>query len=146
MKTRSRIALVAAAAVLLAAGTSDAFGPRAGRLFQRLDADGDGAVERSEIEALRGRLFARFDADGDGSLSREEMEAASSRRRRRAPMGDPAARAERLDADGDGLVSEAEFVRGEAPVFERADADGDGRLTRTEAEVFFQELREARQG
>jgi len=146
METRPRTGLAALAAVLLVADASPAFGPRMGRLFQRLDANGDGAIERSEVEVVRERLFARFDADGDGFLTREEIESASSRRRRRAPMGDPAARAERLDADGDGAVSEAEFVRGEAPVFERADADGDGRLTRTEAEVFVRELREARQG
>lgn len=48
-------------------------------LFARLDGDGDGALERGEIEALLARRFARLDADGDGTLTEAERRAERGR-------------------------------------------------------------------
>ena len=52
---------------------------RAARMFERLDADGDGVLSRDALEARgrRGpseRMIARLDADGSGGVSAEEFE------------------------------------------------------------------------
>jgi Ca2+-binding EF-hand superfamily protein len=114
------------------------------------DADGDGAFETDEAEAL----FARFDANGDGVVSEEELPSGPGPGRHgrfhhgpRGRHGDPAAFLGRLDTDGDGSVSRAEWDahvegRGEAraerhgEMFERLDADSDGALSREEIESF----------
>lgn len=48
------------------------------RLFERADADGDGALSRSEAQTGLPRVAAKFeriDKNGDGRLTREEMRA-----------------------------------------------------------------------
>jgi Ca2+-binding EF-hand superfamily protein len=50
---------------------------RIARMVERLDADGDGALDRGELTERRGagRIFERLDADSDGALTREEFAA-----------------------------------------------------------------------
>lgn len=65
---------------------------RAGRMFDRLDADADGVLGRDAIEARRGgfdaaRMIGRLDADEDGAVTREEWEAAGARMRARMEDG-----------------------------------------------------------
>lgn len=45
------------------------------RLFGRLDANGDGQLDASELDALLARRFQRLDANGDGVLTQEERQA-----------------------------------------------------------------------
>jgi hypothetical protein len=58
---------------------------RAGTVFGRLDADGDGMLSRDVIEMRGGqggfevRVIERFDANGDGGLSEEEFDAIANR-------------------------------------------------------------------
>ena len=57
---------------------------RATRMFERLDADGDGVLSRDALEARRGRgpgpeMIDRLDADSDGAVSLEEFEAGMDR-------------------------------------------------------------------
>ena len=40
--------------------------------FARLDRNGDGMLDKAEIDAMLDRRFARLDANGDGTLSAEE--------------------------------------------------------------------------
>lgn len=46
------------------------------RLFARLDTNGDGYLDKAEIDAMLTQRFARMDADHDGIVSAEEREAA----------------------------------------------------------------------
>lgn len=87
----------------------------AGAMFDRLDADGDGAITGQEMAVLsRGpmasmgggqlrRMIAQSDSSNDGRVSREELVAGAERMFRR------------LDADGDGVLSESERPRPPAP-------------------------------
>jgi len=56
---------------------------RAGRMFERLDADADGRLGRDVLERRgRGpdpRMIERFDTDGDGALSEDEFDAIRAR-------------------------------------------------------------------
>lgn len=134
------IAATSAGTVVLSKqGDGDRRGHRIDRLFEKLDANGDGAIDRSEAEAARKDRFARADANGDGVISKDEMTAAAIRR-----AGERAGRIfARLDGNGDGVVDEAEMAamkkgrhghRGDR-LFDRYDADGDGRVTREEIEA-----------
>ncbi len=69
-------------------------GDFAGR-FERMDADGDGKLSRTEFPGPA-EMFERMDADGDGSLSKDEMQAVFSRRR----GGPPGAGRGRRSGDG----------------------------------------------
>lgn len=82
-----------------------------GRLFDRLDADADGALTGQEMAVLSQgpmasmgggrlrRMIAQADSSNDGRVSREELVAGAERMFRR------------LDADGDGVLSESERPR-----------------------------------
>lgn len=48
--------------------------------FAKLDANGDGMLDRAEIEAMLNRRFKRLDTDGDGQLSADERGAAHLRK------------------------------------------------------------------
>lgn len=56
---------------------------RAERLIERLDENGDGVLQRSEMEQRGGnrveRIFDRMDEDGDGTVTEAEFEAVKER-------------------------------------------------------------------
>jgi Ca2+-binding EF-hand superfamily protein len=72
---------------------------RTGASFERLDRNGDGAIDAAEVAILRERTFARLDANGDGVLTREEHAAGGARL------------IARRDADGDGTLTREELRR-----------------------------------
>jgi Ca2+-binding EF-hand superfamily protein len=45
---------------------------RAGRMFARFDADGDGRLSDAEMQPRRGGMMAWLDADKDGTITRDE--------------------------------------------------------------------------
>lgn len=121
--------------------------------FMRLDADEDGALDRTELPSQFLSLLSRADAGGDGAASEAEILALMTAEA--AGPGDPDRPAEEgeedsepaaeagadgerprpaiplmtaLDADGDGAVSESEIASA-AQSLRALDADGDGRLT-----------------
>ena len=122
---KSPIFMVMAGALAASALTSAAWSQAGGRIFERMDRNGDGVVEAAEIQEMRGELYA-----------------AKARFRKRA-TGQSASLFERADGDGDGQVSRDEFVNVEPLMFQRADADGDGKLTRDEMSTFREQLRQA---
>lgn len=121
-------------------------GARLEQMFDRLDADGDGAVTRAEVEAAPAMRFAAADANGDGKVTVDEIAAmmrAATDERAAWMLG-------RHDADGDGALSAEEMAprHGDRAdrMFSRMDADGDGRVTRAEAQAAMQQRRGDRDG
>jgi len=127
------------------AGPGD--GPRGGRMLERLDSNGDGAVDQAEIKQMRQTLFQRLDADADGRVTKQEaqvaMDDAQARREERRQrdqadgplmMAGPrlAGMLWQADTDNDGQVTEAEFLAAPMPMLERLDDNGDGRITADE--------------
>jgi hypothetical protein len=107
------------------------------RMFQELDVDKSGAVERVESNASWEKRFQAMDLNGDGAISREEGVTARGKRdmpeeRRKRTEEWRAKRFASLDADGDGKVTLAEFQAKRAQVFSEADTNGDGKVTKDE--------------
>ena len=98
-------------------------------MMDRLDANKDGNVEKSEFMASQAEKFAKLDAAGRGSIAKadfaEAMEQAAKARR--------AERVERmfgrLDANSDGVVTREEYLAQGEKRFSRLDRDGNGTLT-----------------
>lgn len=121
-------ALAVGVAALLATGSlAAAAGPtgHGGRMLERLDLDGDGAVSRDEARAFGDARFQRWDRDSNGVVTEAEMiEAAQERIAAR--VGKMFAR---MDRNGDGRLERAELDAMGSARFERMDADGDGRIS-----------------
>lgn len=139
-----------AAATLTATGAL-AFGPGSsgGMMerpsFQTLDADGDGQITLSEIEARGTAHFAGADADGDGMLSLAELEAHTQKQAaKRAAM-----MLERFDKDGDGALSVAELPKpgkGAGRMFDHFDTDSSGGISEEEFAAASEKMKGHRMG
>jgi Ca2+-binding EF-hand superfamily protein len=46
-----------------------------GKMIQKIDADSDGVVTKSEFMAAQEKRFAEMDADSDGKITADEMKA-----------------------------------------------------------------------
>lgn len=66
-------------AVLSILGTSCAHGHRhhghMKKMWEKLDANNDGKISKSEFDAMHNEMFAQMDTDNDGFLTKEEMKA-----------------------------------------------------------------------
>lgn len=108
-----------------------------GRMLERIDKNGDGQVGRDEVADMP-RLAERFDqldGNGDGVLDKAELDKVRDRvRGELKERGEE--RFEGTDTNGDGAIdraeAQAEAQRRVAEMFDRLDDDGDGRLTREE--------------
>lgn len=80
-------------------------GERQGRMFERMDANGDGVIDKSDLDARSGEAIAYakkqrmhvLDKDRDGKVSRDEFNAR------------PKQRFVDLDLDGDGKITGADL-------------------------------------
>lgn len=120
------------------------------------------AFDPSMLSKLRDKMFAKIDADGDGSLTKTELEAAAPK----DGKGPDASRMiEDFDADGDGALSKTEMDAGfkkiddkmrstflqlqeeasgeSEDLFAALDSDEDGSISKTELEAGKETLREA---
>jgi Ca2+-binding EF-hand superfamily protein len=80
------------------------------KMFSRLDANGDGVLDKSELAARHGRfedhegneagkgLFAHLDTNGDGAIDANELQQGAAKR------------FERLDANHDGSIDKSEMA------------------------------------
>ena len=129
---KTQIFLLAAIVGILVAGSAYAAANEAGgnpqrNRFERLDADGNGRVDRQEFARGGDVMFGRLDADGDGAITLAEVEDTARRERL-------AKRFERMDADGDGRVTKAEFTAAGDRMFAHLDENADGTLSMGELE------------
>lgn len=117
----------ALAALIIAAGAAPASAQRLSldQVLAAMDANGDGALARSEAEAARARMFDRLDSDQDGALSQAERDAARGARNGAEAIAGG-------DANGDGFVSRAEAMARPYRIFDRFDRDRDNVLSAAE--------------
>ena len=130
--------LLAAGLIGLTAAAAPADAHRGLRLFDRADANKDGAVTRAEFDAARNARFAAIDANKDGALEVSELRAW----RRAWPARFRDARFKALDGDGDGKLGVEEYVARRKAAFERIDADKDGAVDKAEFDAAFEKVRE----
>ena len=152
---RSQLFACSLAVGLTLVGTVAGAQPGSGRVFERLDTDGNDVIEPREIEAARRATFDRVDANNDDYVTGAEIEAlrdeiaqeyGGGRARPRAPEGARQAVTDRIkavDTDADGRISHAEFISGRDPLVLRFDGNGDGSITRAEMEEGASQVREA---
>jgi Ca2+-binding EF-hand superfamily protein len=127
---------------------SQAFQTPPRETFERLDANGDGTIEKGEVPERAMPAFDRLlklgDSDKDGKLRANEFRDLILLIRNGAPAGpasnlgmfavDPMGRFKALDKNGDGKVSREEFT-GRPAMFERVDANKDGYLEAAEVKA-----------
>jgi hypothetical protein len=146
-------ALLFAGGSLLAAGAAVAGTPEAAdggrhmrraamqqQMFERLDADHDGAISRAEYKAWIDGRFDKLDANGDGSVDADEIArspATAERVNRRAEGF-----VRRYDSTGTGKVTRSDFEAKEMARFERIGGGAD-RVTK---EQFAQQRKSHRRG
>ena len=103
--------------------------------FDAMDANKDGYLDRSDMQARmaerRAAFFAAADANKDGHLSREEFAA-----HRNARMAERhKAMQPRAQAAGKAMPTEAERAQRMAAAFDRIDSNKDGRISKAEFEA-----------
>lgn len=145
-------ALILGSTLLVATGaTAHANEKDAKDLFSKLDTNGDGQIELSEVPEAKQSLFKRLirtaDADEDGSLDAKEFAKGIQPTRaprpleKKQPSEIPGAAQFKkmiaeLDANGDGKIVASEVPKKRAKIhqqfLDRADQDKDGILTKRE--------------
>lgn len=154
MKPTRVLAAALTAAAIAAGGAAHAqdLGPLAGILFDQVDANRDGAIDKGEIQVFRGRTFDRYDENRDGFVTVQEFERAQARQQERragrlariaelrARMPTPSERLAEADKDGDGRISRAEFVNGANHWFD-ALAKGGSTLSKSQFAAFLEGAR-----
>lgn len=128
--------LLLAASCLVSAPASAQMPPR-----EKIDSNGDGIVDFSEMQAIHPGLtvdeFNKIDANSDGQLMSDELRAAHM-----------AKFMERLDTDGDGAISREEMESFGPPRFDSSekfqqfDSNGDGKLGQEEFKAMHEEMRQ----
>lgn len=136
MKTHTYILAAGASLLLLAGATmahaNEPYLPRGQKLFDRVDANKDGAVALPEFRPLAEKRLATADANGDGVVTAAELDAlfkARAEKRRIRIM-------QLLDTNRDGNITTAELDKVVEDMFNDADADRNGGLSMGEIQGF----------
>ncbi len=139
MQKKTKLALVAsvlglatlgAAAGLALADRGEGHGRRGHgsmmmtHMTERYDADKDGKISQSEIDANRTAWHGEFDGDKNANLSLTEFQSLWLKARRDEMVRE----FQRFDRDGDGQVTLDEYKAPMAGMAARMDRDGDGMM------------------
>jgi hypothetical protein len=103
------------------------------------DVNGDGLVSRDELPERLGRLFERIDENGDGFIDAKERERMESRFGGMASEGFVQRLLER-DQDGDGCVRREELPEEMRRRFDRMDSNHDGCIDAVELEEMAERI------
>jgi Ca2+-binding EF-hand superfamily protein len=101
------------------------------KILKKMDSDRDGRVSADEFKGPQ-QLFSRGDANGDGYLDKSELESAAAKIGKTGGGDGKGGRnvqdmIRRADSDGDGKVTRDEWT-GRPQMFDRMDKNGDGVL------------------
>ncbi|OYW18045.1 MAG: hypothetical protein B7Z52_05745, partial [Burkholderiales bacterium 12-64-5] len=99
------------------AQAQDRDGARLIEQIEKADANGDGAISRTEFTAYRSTQFGRLDRNKDGFVTDSDIPAALQKRLPPEMSIDKLKAA--FDANGDGKLSQQEFVNGPTAAFDR---------------------------
>jgi len=129
--------------------------------FAKMDANGDGKLDSADRTARQAKVFDRIDADHNGAISRDEFAAMHAQRGERggrhgmggAEMPAPGMAGHRMggrhrmhggmggrgmmfgkmaDTNNDGTITQGEFTAAALAHFDKADADHNGTVTSAE--------------
>ena len=98
--------------------------------FGKRDSNGNGVLERTEVEKMPADVFTKLDADKSGTLSPAELASGHFEHGGKGPGGEH--KGLPGDADNDGSVTKAEAVAGAQKLVAHMDKNGDGSLTKDE--------------
>jgi hypothetical protein len=99
--------------------------------LMRLDVNGDGLLDRAEVDSGLQREYAAADTNRDGRLSADETGDENARRwRADGPAATPL-----IDWNQDGTVDFVEFANATRGLFDMADSDHNGALSADELVV-----------
>lgn len=117
------------------------------------DADGDGRISEAEAPQQMVNQFARVDQNGDGFLDESEIDAFASRarpgglgvqrsaRQGQAGRANPAEQLRNMDSNGDGQITKDELPAQMQQRFDRIDQNGDGVIDEEEIEAMASRFR-----
>ena len=134
--------------------------PSPEEMFKKMDVNGDGSVDKSEMQSVIGQIrgkdgdsidisdmFSKMDADGDGKITEKEHNAAIQQMGKGGPppKPNPEEMFAEMDANGDGTIDkdEMESFMAQMPsidgnksdldeLFSQIDTDGNGEISEDE--------------
>lgn len=151
--TRTLPLLLACTAALFA--STAAFANSPDNKLDKLDTNDDGQVSRAEHTAGIQQMFSKLDADNDGVVTASEVDAWKATPHNGSVHDDmkPAThdrlgheKFQKLDKNGDGRVTLEEASSGCDAMFDKADTNHDGTLSREELASGHKAKQETRNG
>ncbi|MDB4975210.1 MAG: hypothetical protein JWN48_3551 [Myxococcaceae bacterium] len=106
--------------------------------FAKLDANGDGKLEKGELAKMPAAKFKKLDADKNGSLSAAELVKGQPEPHGQGVGGPHPEHGEMMkgmlpgDTNHDGALTKAEAQADASSMAKRLDADGDGKISKDE--------------
>lgn len=125
--------------------------PAKATTFKKADADANGTLSKTEMEAGMPRLaqdFDAIDANKDGQVSHDELRA-HRQAQRAAAKQKGSARFKQADSDGNGTLSREEAAKGMprlAKNFDAIDTSKDGQLSPDEIRAYMRDRMKSRKG